>query len=154
MYKDYVNLPYALGTQDCYTLVQQFYQIEYGIELKNHARPNAWAMNPNLNLLHDYFGVERFFDTGNNPNKVQFGDILVMNLLKSPVDNHVAIYVGRNKVLHHLYGKPSELSDYDKRWRLRTTTVLRHPEVERLSSIDGIGRVLASMPAHMRFRRG
>jgi cell wall-associated NlpC family hydrolase len=153
MYTEYLNLPYALGTQDCYTLVQNFYQNEYALQLRNHARPNSWASNPSLNLLQDLFGKEKFFDTGNNPNKVQKGDVLVMNLLKSPVDNHVGIYVGRNKILHHLYGKLSELSEYDRRWRLRTTTVLRHPAVEGLSSIDGIAQVLDKRPPQMRFRR-
>jgi cell wall-associated NlpC family hydrolase len=153
MYIDYLNLPYSLGTQDCYTLVQQFYKNEYSLQLKNYARPNAWSLNPQLNLLHNLFNQEGFFDTGNNPNKVQKGDVLVMNLLKSPVDNHIGIYVGRNKILHHMYGKPSELSEYDHRWRLRVTTVLRHPAVDGLSSIDGIVDVLDKRSPQMRFRR-
>jgi cell wall-associated NlpC family hydrolase len=44
----------------------------------------------------------------------------------SPVPNHVAIYIGDNKILHHVQGRLSSRDVYGSYYQKVTAKILRH----------------------------
>lgn len=141
---------YEQGIQDCYTLIRDFYKTRYQMELTNYARPNNWIQDPNLDFFSRLFEREGFEDTNNCPHKVRFGDVLMMRIIGSEVVNHVAIYVGRQKILHHLQGRVSEIVDYDDKWRFRVVRVVRHPEIQKTTDAVALHNLHKGLPIHLR----
>lgn len=118
------------GVLDCYTLVQDFYSRELGIQLPNfERRDNWWNTGENLYLDH-------FREAGCEPitGPMQRGDIILIQL-RAPVPNHAAVYLGNGLILHHLYGRLSSRDVYGSTMREYTRLVVRHRD---------IGAILAS----------
>ena len=65
-----------------------------------------------------------FVDTGNDlPEK---GDAVLMRLDGSPGLNHVAIFVGEQKILHQLQGRLSSRDRWDSYWQKVTGRIVRY----------------------------
>jgi len=143
---------YQTGFNDCYTLVQRYFSARFGLELTNYARPTNWYMLKELDFFNKFFAKEGFEDTGCSSNHVRKGDVLLINLLKSPCDNHVAVYVGNNKILHHLQGQRSQVEEYSYKWRLRVSKVLRHPIVLMGIESKTITTLESQLPPMVRMR--
>lgn len=147
----YVGTPYEEGLHDCYTLAQRFYLQECGLALKNYARPQHWHMSDRFDFFSSKFQTEGFYNTGNTPHHVRVGDALLMGIGDTQVLNHVAIYVGANKILHHLHGDIARVDCYTDRWRYRVKQVIRHPQAEaRLHVVQG--DVFKNAPPQIKFR--
>ena len=56
------------------------------------------------------------------------GDAFLL-AVRSVVPNHAAVYLGDNKILHHVLGRLSNLENYGGMWKHMTVAHLRHPEV-------------------------
>lgn len=125
-----LNLEFEEGWQDCYTLAQKYYLEFMGVELKDYSRPDRWHMLPDFDFFSRLYRQEGFEDMGTNPGSVVIGDALLMTLGRTTVVNHVAIYVGKGLILHHLTDQKSRLDTYNARWRERVTRVIRHPNSE------------------------
>ncbi len=124
-----INIPYTDGDQDCYGLVRRYYLKEYGIALRNYARPIAFD-HEGLNLIADNFHKEGFVTLPTfSQHSVEKGDGLLFQIAGGKAVNHVGVYLGNGCFLHHLYGKLSEVSCFDPRWVARTMFVVRHPDV-------------------------
>lgn len=132
-YKDLVGIPYVEGDQDCYGLLRQYYKKSYDLELENYARPGDFA-HSGINLISDYFKDEGFELIETNLNRLQLGDVLLCQINGAPLVNHVAIYVGNQMILHHLYSSLSKDEPYSTRWKSRTMSVVRHPVVTKKNS--------------------
>lgn len=116
------------GTNDCYSLIRDFYRVAFGIELTNYARPDFW-WNADMNLYAEYFPREGFHTIDNiRPQEFQYGDVILM-AVKSLYPCHAAIYVDDGKILHHFYGRKSSIELYKSVWYNTTTSVLRHRDV-------------------------
>ena len=99
----YVGREFVHGIVDCYTLVRDFFQREYGITLSDYHRRDQWWYNGE-NMYVDNFAKEGFSRVPIQ--ELQRGDLLLMNL-QSPVPNHAAIYLGDQQILHHVQGRLS-----------------------------------------------
>lgn len=119
----YLGRPFVFGVTDCYTLVRDFYKNEFGIELTNYARYDGW-WNDGLNLYVDNIRKEGFFLLQQGE-ELRYGDVILM-CLSSPVPSHAAIYVGNNKVLHHVQNRLSRVDDYRGMFRNFTASIWRH----------------------------
>lgn len=116
------------GTNDCYSLIREFYRVAFGIELTNYARPDFW-WNAGLDLYNEFFPREGFRPVEiARPNELKYGDAILM-AIKSPMPCHAAIYIGEGKILHHFYGRKSSIELYKSLWYNTTTAVLRHRDV-------------------------
>ena len=146
----YLGRPYEQGIVDCFTVVQDFYKDKYQILVRNYARPANWAGVPGLDFFTDKFEAEGFEDTGNSAHRVRYGDVLMMHIAGSEVVNHVAIYVGRQKILHHLEGRLSEVVDYSPRWRNRVVKVVRHNQIETMLTAEVFRNLHKGLPAHLK----
>jgi len=99
----YVGREFVHGIVDCYTLVRDFFQREYGITLSDYRRRDQWWHNGE-NMYVENFAKEGFLRVPIQ--ELQRGDLLLMNL-QSPVPNHAAIYLGDQQILHHVQGRLS-----------------------------------------------
>lgn len=149
--KRYTNLPYEQGLNDCYTRVQDFFLWEFGVELTNYARPDNWAY-VGFDFFTEFFQKEGFSEVNIRPNNVRFGDLLLMNLQRSPVPNHIAIYLGQGQILHHLRDRLSEVEPYSVRWQSRVQRIIRHPVIESQTQLEGLSSLVEMLPAHIKNR--
>lgn len=112
---------YVFGTQDCYTLVQDYYSWELGIELPDFPREDLfWERGEELYL-------ENFAKAGFAPieEPSQKGDLILMSL-RSQVVNHGAIWLAEgNDILHHPYNHLSERTVYGGYWAETTRLFIR-----------------------------
>ncbi len=127
-FQKYGGIEFEEGWQDCYSLAQKIYADILGIQLRDYARPSMWYMLPEFDFFEKLFQREGFQTVSTNANDVRIGDALLMGLGRTEVANHIAIYVGRGQILHHLTGQKSRLEAYSPRWRTRVMRVVRHPK--------------------------
>lgn len=114
------------GTEDCYSLVRDFFRDNFGIELTNYARPDDWWAK-GLNLYMDHFHNEGF-RLVDNPKDLQIADVFLC-AVRSPVANHAAVYVGEGHILHHFIGRRSNKELYKGIWRNTTVACIRHKDL-------------------------
>lgn len=120
--------PFQPGEVHCYRLVQDFYLDNFGIKLRDYAVPVDWD-GRKFDLIEMGFEREGGFKVPDwNIRNLQPGDILAV-ALRSAAPNHLCIYVGENKILHHLYGQLSKTETLRDFWRMSTCYVLRHKDV-------------------------
>ena len=104
----YVGREFVHGVVDCYALCRDWYQREWGLELKDYPRRDNW-WHQGQNLYLENFQKEGFHKIPIE--ELQRGDALLMNL-QSPVPNHAAIYLGDQQILHHVQGRLSSRDVY------------------------------------------
>lgn len=120
-----IGRTFVHGVHDCYSLVRDWYA-EQGIALRDYPRLPEW-WHAGQNLYRDNFAAEGFAEVP--PETLQAGDLLLMRV-RSPVENHAAVYLGDNIILHHVMHRPSRREVYGDYWRRHTTAVLRHNSME------------------------
>jgi len=94
-YQSLVGQTWNYGTQDCYTLVRQYFSLQ-GFEMPDFERPDDLALTPSIYLKQAAgLGFERVsFDSR------QVGDVAIMKLgTLEPM--HAAIFVEPWRILHH-----------------------------------------------------
>jgi len=147
--QDYLGRRYLDGRHDCYGLVRDFYRREYGLTLRNYARPVGFD-HSGLLLLTDNFRREGFEIVNTPIALLEPGDGLLMMLASRQV-NHVGVYIGEKKFLHHLYRRPSSVETLDPRWQQRLSLIVRHPDVTEQNRRNQPKQVfLDLLPPHLR----
>lgn len=119
----YLGRQFVHGIDDCYTLFRDFYAREFGIELTNYARPDNW-WNEGGNLYMDNFKKEGFYIVDETEEK-KFGDVFLIAFC-AKVACHAAVYIGDNKILHHVTNRLSSVDKYSGCWRNWTLARIRH----------------------------
>ena len=147
--QDYLGRRYLDGRHDCYGLVRDFYRREYGLTLRNYARPVGFD-HSGLLLLTDNFRREGFEIVNTPIALLEPGDGLLMMLASRQV-NHVGVYIGERRFLHHLYQRPSSAEMLDPRWQQRLSLIVRHPDVTEQNRRNQPKQVfLDLLPPHLR----
>lgn len=129
----YIGRPFLLGSLDCMHLVLDFYRKDLNIEIPwndttlQHLKLfDEWEKSP-LNVpetvLFENVLLSKDFVRVNDLRKY---DIILTRLPKLKCSCHVAIYLGDNKILHHVPGKLSGIEVYGKIWKRLTTGFFRH----------------------------
>jgi proteasome lid subunit RPN8/RPN11 len=117
-----VGRSYAYGILDCWTLVQDFFEREYGVTIRGCRSDFGW-WTQGENLF-----VENFADAGFSEIRekdLKKGDVLFMKIF-SPVPNHAAVYLGEQVILQHLANRLSTREVFGGYYRQATTHFLRH----------------------------
>lgn len=130
------------GVLDCYTIIEDFYSRELGIELPKYQRDDDWWKHSQDLYMHN-FKSAGFIEVKDGT--LQYGDVILMQI-RSPVANHGAVYIGDNEIkespglhkvhdamLHHMHGRLSERAIYGGHYKDSTRAILRH---ERLIKKD------------------
>lgn len=117
-----VGREWSHGVLDCYSLIRDWYAQERGLHLPDFARRDEWWMRGD-DLYVEHFREAGFVEI--DPADIEPGDGILMRVA-SPVTNHGAVYLGDNRVIHHVQNRLSCRDIYSDFWRQRTTHVLRH----------------------------
>jgi cell wall-associated NlpC family hydrolase len=134
LYEHLVGRPFVWGVTDCFTLFRDFYFDNFGIVIRDYARPNDWSSDK-LDLMRLCYQREGFdMMTDWKPKDLRPGDVLCVTIGESN-PNHFAIYAGDNMIVHHLYGRISSADIFRDFWRNMTGYVLRHPDAPDLSPV-------------------
>lgn len=117
-----VGREYAWGVMDCWTCVRDWYAEEWALELPdwNRPTPDQWDRHPMFDDCWDEAGFRPVALTD-----IQVGDSILMSL-NNHRNNHVAVYVGDQLILHHLQGRLSSRDLYGGYYLKQTSRVLRH----------------------------
>jgi len=147
-YDHLLGLPYVPGSTDCYGIVRRFYHDNFGIEMKDYARPAEW-WDHGLNLYMDHFHAEGFRVVDVPLREVRPGDGFLI-AVRSKVPNHAAVYVGDNQILHHPQGRFSTVEPYAGIWRNFTCAIVRHKDVPDLRQKTEVFDLATLLPEHVK----
>jgi cell wall-associated NlpC family hydrolase len=126
--------PFLMGERDCFALARQFYIDNFDIHVPNYARPTNWVAG-DLDLvraLYERNGFEMITDW--KPGDLRPGDVMMM-AVGDTAANHISIYVGDNKMIHHLFGRTSNEEPFRAFWQNLVCYLLRHPSVPDLRPV-------------------
>lgn len=143
-----IGIPFEHGKDDCYEMLRRFYKDNYGIELRDYARPDNW-WEVGLNLYSDNYAAEGFQVVDVGLREVRVGDVFLM-AVRSSVANHCAIYVGDGLILHHFFGRRSCIEHYKGLWRNTTTAIIRHRAVVARPDEEKTVDLMTLLPANKR----
>ena len=132
-----IGREYYHGTQDCYSLVRDYYERELGITLPDFERKDAWWEDPNHAPLYEKnFEKAGFLQV----HDLQKHDVILCRVGRTHHVNHALIYlgdgklksekapkvIGDNLVLHHPHGRLSVREIYGESWQKRTAMIVRY----------------------------
>ncbi len=113
--------PFVHGLWDCYGLIRDWYQRERGITLLNFEREDEWWKKGG-DLYRDHYAEAGFY---RHDGPLLKGDVVVMQYM-ADVPNHAGVYIGDEKMLHHVYGQRADIVPYGGFWQERTILTLRY----------------------------
>jgi hypothetical protein len=99
---------FIFNIQDCYTLVQDWFYQKRGISLPNQARTPHWNEEGHDLLAGSY---EQWGFVKIELEDIQPGDV-VFYQVRSPVINHLGVYLGNNEIISHWYGRISCIESF------------------------------------------
>lgn len=112
---------YKWTSSNCYTLIRDWYKYELGIKLNNYFLPREGSYNEsNFDLFLNNIEREGFKEI--SIENIQVGDLILFKLGRVLHSNHIGIYLGDNKFLHHLTNRLSSVDDLGIEWRRRAVS--------------------------------
>jgi proteasome lid subunit RPN8/RPN11 len=118
----YVGREFVFGVVDCYSLVRDWYNREWGLNLADFDRRDLfWERGENLYV--DGYKSQGFRKVPFE--ELQYGDAILMQL-GADLPNHAAIYLGDQQILHHVQGRLSSRDVLGGYYVKSTAMVLRH----------------------------
>lgn len=117
-----VGRVFSFGVLDCYSLIRDYYRRELRIELRDVARQDGFWRRGEQVYLENFarVGFARVDDRDLRPHD------LVLMQLSSDVVNHGAVYLGGDRILHHVMHRLSTRDVYGGYWRQVTAMTIRH----------------------------
>lgn len=117
-----IGREWAHGILDCYSIIRDHYKEVLDIEIPDFNRDFEWWLK-GMDLYSENFEKAGFFEVA--PEDIRRHDVVLM-MINSPVINHGAIYLGSDKILHHLFKRLSTRDVYGGFYKKHTVKVLRH----------------------------
>lgn len=113
---------YEHGTTDCASILLDYYKTKLNIDLGTYYRENYWWLEGKNYYVENMekAGFEKVTD-----GTLKEHDVILMKI-SSSVDNHSAIYIGNNKILHHPQGRISCEDVYGGWWQKISSAVYRY----------------------------
>lgn len=120
-----VGRTYVSGKQDCFSLVRDYYLIEQDFDIADAHRWERWWEDSPL-ITKEGWESRGFEEVRGS---LQEGDVIVMQNGGKVLD-HLAVYIGDGKILHHCYNRLSRQDLYIGIWLKNTVYVLRRKNEE------------------------
>lgn len=132
-----IGREYYHGTQDCYSLVRDYYERELGISLPDFERVDSWWEDESHEPLYERNFSKAGFEQVHD---LQKHDVILCRVGRTHHVNHALIYlgdgelksekapkvIGDNLVLHHPHGRLSVREIYGESWQKRTAMIVRY----------------------------
>lgn len=142
---------FDLETANCYTLVRDFYRLNYGIDLSDIPCPGPW-WNQGLDIYPAIAVAEGFQPITVHPSEWRPGDVIMM-AIQARVGNHLAVLLPNSHILHHMFGQLSSETMYGGLFRNNTLAVYRHTKLMRADpKPTSIVDLESLLPAHVKSR--
>ncbi len=120
--KGYLFKDFNIGINDCFTLVRDYYKEELDILIENYSRNENWYIE-NPTYIYDCFKKNgQFIEI--NKNDIRKNDIILFG--KDGNIGHLAIYQGKNLILHHPRNSKSVIEDMNHLWENKIRLIIRH----------------------------
>ena len=116
-----VGRDFIHNIQDCFSLVQDYYFQELGIELRSVPRYAGWAQD-GLTLIESSYIDMGFKEI---PISEAKANDLFFYQVHAKTPNHLGVYVGDQRVLTHWYGRASGFEPYSK-WASKIVKAVRY----------------------------
>lgn len=116
------------GFSDCYRIALDYYEKELGIPVRVVATPKNYTLQMMTYSKVNLF-VENFAACGFEQVLIpEPGDAVLIQSGLATFDgpDHVGVYLGDGKFLHHYRNRLSVVQPYSSMWRQKTSMVLRH----------------------------
>jgi len=119
----FIGRKFSYGVLDCCTLIRDIYKRELNTDFTCFSGQDEWWLRGENRYLDNY--KEQGFIQVLDENDIRKYDIFLIKLV-SPVPNHAAVFIGGDKIIHHVHGRLSNREIYGGYWRKHTTHHLRH----------------------------
>jgi len=119
-----VGRNWAHGTHDCYGLLVDAFKSYAGLVLPHFDRSVEWWKHGG-NIIAEQFAQAGFEQVSDDPRHL---DVMVMQI-RSPVPNHIGIFLQPDVILHQLSGRLSRRDVYGGMFATSTVLHLRHKEL-------------------------
>lgn len=120
-----IGRPYVFGVFDCWSLVVAYYKQKLSITLNNHYPRYEEFWKKGKPFFSDHYADEGLLPI-NDVKNLEVGDVLMFQTDNTGEINHVGVYIGDDKFLHHLQGRISKTDIYGGYWQKHTILHLRH----------------------------
>lgn len=117
------------GIWDCYSVIRDWYHINRQITLRDHPREFMWWTTKSKDDKPENMYDEGVLGNGwyeIDVRDIEEGDGVIMKY-QANVSNHAGLYVGNNKMIHHLYGHLSEIVSFSH-WQEYVVGTYRYGE--------------------------
>jgi cell wall-associated NlpC family hydrolase len=116
---------FIFGLYDCWTLVRDHYRTELKITLANAPRSwETWKDDPSKSFLSLERAKREGFQQLSGYRDLQPNDLIFLSV-RSPIPNHVALYIDDGLMFHHLVWRQSVLTPVSP-WIKTITSCLRY----------------------------
>jgi proteasome lid subunit RPN8/RPN11 len=119
-----VGRSWAHGTLDCYSLIRDYYLEILNIEIPDFERRHEWWIKGE-NLYLENFEKAGFYTIAEKD--IHQHDVVLMQIM-SPVINHGAIFLGDDKILHHIHKRLSSREVFGGYYKKHAVKILRHKD--------------------------
>jgi proteasome lid subunit RPN8/RPN11 len=123
----YLGKKFNIKTDNCYTLLQDYFKNELGIILKNYSLDENWY-EKNPKIIENNFKQNGFIQK--DINDIKKNDVILFDLLESGNPHHIGIYLGDNNFLHNQRGGYSNIEYLSKIWKDKIKFVLKHKDIK------------------------
>jgi proteasome lid subunit RPN8/RPN11 len=115
-----IGREFKFGSQDCYSIVRDYFYITHGIQLINPRRIDKFWEHGRSYYMEYYeaAGFERVKD-------LQVGDVILMQI-NSSIPNHAGVYLGNGRFIQHIQGQLSNEYEYIGLWQKTTLGFYRY----------------------------
>lgn len=136
-----LDRPFVHGVWDCWATCEAYYNKYHGLEFPTYVRKDRWWEEKETTSFYEEFYESAGFYEVDEPKP---SDLIIMQIGRSYHPNHAGVYLGdvsefegkplfgRTLMLHHMYGKKSEVIVYGGQWSQRTRMILRHKGVKHV----------------------
>lgn len=118
---NYLNRKFEIGHNDCYSLVRDYYREELGIKLRNYYRDQSWFVGEK-NLFDELFEECGFIKVDD----LKENDCILFKINNKIYSNHIGVYLGNNKFLHHPIRNNSEIIELNGLYKNNINYFIRH----------------------------
>ena len=117
-----IGREFKFGSMDCYSIIRDYYKLTYNISLINPTREdNFWEVGKSYYM--EYYTSAGFIKVDN----LLPGDVILMTVGTS-IPNHAAVYLGNEKMIHHIQNRLSSEDTYSGYWVKNTVGYFRHKD--------------------------